>query len=89
MAIPGVEAGSGRLHPRHRLPQGTWGQDKVQLSRTPCIVVSNNDIVQAEARGSPWCGGLGSGEAGAAAEGVEGDQARHLHRHMPQDGPLR
>ena len=39
MAIPGVEAGSGRLHPRHRLPQGTWGQDQVQLSQTPCIVV--------------------------------------------------
>ena len=49
----------------------------------------NNDIVQAEARGCPWCGGPGPGEAGAAAAGVEGDQARHLHRHMPQDGPLR
>jgi len=37
VAIPGVEAGSGRLHPRHRLPQGPWGQDQVQISRTPCI----------------------------------------------------
>ena len=50
---------------------------------------SDKDNVQAEARGCQECGGPGPGEAGAAAEGVEGDQARHLHRHMPQDGPLR
>ena len=52
MAIPGVEAGSGRLHPRHRLPQGTWGQDKVQLSQTPCIVMIIM-ILSRQRRGCP------------------------------------